>query len=87
VNSGTYHYQDKLRKYFRSTQAHNTVKIGSHEQSECWGEHRVAKRIKGVKASLNGSSVCGEYKNYANEKHKRTFLLENGILEITFKTE
>lgn len=87
VNSGTYHYQDKLRKYFRSTQAHNTVKIGSHEQSECWGEHRVARRIKSVKAMQNGSLVCGEYKNYAGEKHKRIFSLEKGILEITDNIE
>ncbi len=83
VNSGTYHYQDRLRKYFRSTSAHNTLKIGGHEQSECWGEHRVARRINAICAEKDGSTVCGEYKNYLNEKHRRAFCLEGRALEVT----
>lgn len=54
VNSGTGQYQGKLRSYFRSTAAHNTVTIDGKEQSQCWGEHRVARRITAVSGS------CGE---------------------------
>ena len=54
VNSGTGQYQGKLRAYFRSTAAHNTVTADGQEQSECWGEHRVAGRIHDI------SAVCGD---------------------------
>lgn len=54
VNSGTGQYQGNLRAYFRSTAAHNTVVIDEEEQSLCWGEHRVGKRISDV------SAICGE---------------------------
>lgn len=54
VNSGTGQYQGELRSYFRSTAAHNTVVIDKEEQSVCWGEHRVGKRMKAV------SGTCGE---------------------------
>ena len=45
VNSGTYEYQGDLRKYFRTTRAHNTVDINGHVQSQCWGGFRVGMRI------------------------------------------
>lgn len=44
VNSGTYAYQCVQRSYFRSTEAHNTVMVDKVEQSECWGDFRVARR-------------------------------------------
>ena len=54
VNSGTGQYQGPLRSYFRSTAAHNTVVMAREEQSRCWGEHRVGRRISAV------SGACGE---------------------------
>ena len=48
VNSGTYGYQGKLRDFFRSTQAHTTFLVDDVQQSQCWGEHRVAKRISKI---------------------------------------
>lgn len=73
VNSGTYHYQTQLRGYFRSTQAHNTILINNKQQSECWGEHRVARRISNVKIALSDDrkSAIGSYINYCGNKHQR----------------
>ncbi|MBE6771514.1 MAG: hypothetical protein E7547_05140 [Ruminococcaceae bacterium] len=82
VNSGTYEYQGDMRKYFRSTRAHNTLTVGSREQSECWGEHRVGNRIKNIKVTKKGSCIDSEYKNCFGDKHMRTVLLENGILTV-----
>lgn len=48
VNSGTYQYQSSQRGFFRSTQAHNSFIVNGYQQSQCWGEHRVAKRISKV---------------------------------------
>lgn len=82
VNSGTYQYQGELRKYFRSTRAHNTLTIGGREQSECWGEHRVARRISNVRANMNGSTISGTYKSYSGEHHSREFTLNGRRLTV-----
>lgn len=82
VNSGTYQYQGNRRSYFRSTKAHNTVMINEHEQSELWGEHRAGRRITNIISHRNGQSIVGEYSNYFGEYHKRSLLLENGVLYI-----
>lgn len=78
VNSGTYAYQTELRDYFRSTAAHNTLTINEHEQSECWGEHRVARRIK-VKEK-------NTYQNYLGEEHSREITLANKTLSVIDRT-
>lgn len=72
VNSGTFQYQGGRRRYFRSTKAHNTIMMDGQEQSQFWGEHRVARRIRVLNADVDGSSFSGEYKNYSGKKHKRT---------------
>ncbi|MCD8248960.1 MAG: heparinase II/III family protein [Lachnospiraceae bacterium] len=54
VNAGTGLYQGALRPWFRSTVAHNTVVIDGQEQSECWGDHRVARR------TAEGAGDCGD---------------------------
>lgn len=87
VNAGTYQYQGNLRSYFRSTKAHNTLVINGHEQSECWGEHRVGKRIKQVFAEVNTQKVTGEYLNFLKEKHIRTIELKGSKIFIQDKTE
>lgn len=82
VNSGTYHYQTKLRAYFRSTKAHNTIVINGHEQSDCWAEHRVANRIKNIIAEKNINAFRGSFVNIYGEKHERTFKLYENEIEI-----
>ena len=82
VNSGTYEYQGDLRKCFRKTCAHNTVVIDGHEQSQCWGGFRVAKRIQNVSCSKSGNDVRGRYKNYFGEQHSRKISLEAGVLTV-----
>ena len=71
VNSGTYQYQGELRNFFRSTEAHNTIMIGNQQQSECWGEHRVGRRIRNLSYEVTDNGVCGSYKNYLGSFHQR----------------
>jgi len=82
VNSGTYQYQGELRKYFRSTSAHNTLIIGDREQSECWGEHRVARRINNVKVEKNGQLIKGSYRSYLGDTHVRIISLVDRTLTV-----
>ncbi|WP_428591540.1 heparinase II/III domain-containing protein [Sphaerochaeta sp.] len=82
VNSGTYQYQGSKRKYFRSTEAHNTLTIGEREQSECWGEHRVARRIGNVKAEKHNQMITGSYYTYLGDKHMRMISLAEGELIV-----
>jgi len=89
VNSGTYQYQGKFRRYFRNTSAHNTVMINDHEQSELWGEHRAAGRISAVKASMSkdGKAISGSYRNFHGESHHRKITYSNGVLEVQDMTD
>lgn len=82
VNSGTYEYQGDLRKIFRKTGAHNTLVIDGHEQSQCWGGFRVAKRIHNVSGSKSGNEVCGSYKNYYGEEHSKIISLTASVLTV-----
>ncbi len=53
VDSGVYEYQaGKMRSYVRSTAAHNTVSVDGQEQSEIWGEFRVARRAEKLQADI-----------------------------------
>lgn len=76
VNSGTGQYQGRLRSYFRSTAAHNTVLIDGREQSECWGEHRVGRRITDVSGGCGADRVEGFLKTCAGSAHKRSIRIK-----------
>lgn len=71
VNSGTGQYQGPFRSYFRSTAAHNTVVIDGEEQSQCWGEHRVARRIKDVFGDCKESWVEGSLLTWTGKRLER----------------
>ena len=77
VNSGTGQYQGSLRGYFRSTRAHNTVVIEGEEQSECWGEHRVAKRISQISGDCGADWIHGELVTATGRQQKRTILVDD----------
>jgi len=76
VNSGTYHYQDKNRGYYRSTKAHNTFTVNGNEQSQCWGEHRVAKRLRKKSSHYNNNVLEIVAENYLKQQIKRAFYFE-----------
>lgn len=82
VNSGTFQYQDVKRSYFRSTKAHNTFMINEVEQSQCWGEHRVAKRIKNIKATQTSDKFIGECTFWNGKKAKRTIEFDDNSIKI-----
>lgn len=47
IDSGVYEYEPgELRNYARSTRAHNTISVNEDEQSEIWGEFRIARRSR-----------------------------------------
>lgn len=53
VNPGVFEYTaGAMRDYVRSTQAHNTVSVSDHQQSEIWSAFRVARRAKKLYAQI-----------------------------------
>ena len=47
VDAGVHDYEDsEMRRYVRSTAAHNTLRVDGAEQSEIWGAFRVARRAR-----------------------------------------
>lgn len=71
VNSGTYQYQDRLRPFFRSARAHNTVEIAGREQSEIWGEHRTGRRLGSTACARVDGGWIGSYETYEGYRHRR----------------
>ncbi|MEE8057519.1 MAG: alginate lyase family protein [Pseudomonadales bacterium] len=54
VDTGVYEYEPgEMRHYVRSTKAHNTIAVDGDEQSEIWGEFRVARRAQKLWARSN----------------------------------
>lgn len=82
VNSGTGQYQGSLRSYFRSTAAHNTVVIDDQEQSQCWGEHRVAKRITEVSGAYGDTWMEGTLRTCYGKIQKRRMELHENMVTI-----
>jgi uncharacterized heparinase superfamily protein len=87
VDSGVYEYEvGRWRNYFRSTRAHNTVEVGSLDQSEVWGSFRVARRAKVrlLQSEVNASFglIQAEHDGYARlspcVQHRRTWLWHSG---------
>ncbi len=87
VNSGTYQYQGDKRKYFRSTAAHNTIVMDNCEQSQCWGEHRVANRIGNLSANCDGKIFRGTYTSAYQKIHNRSVSMKSGEVLVLDNTE
>ncbi len=57
VNPGCYSYQDlAIRRYIRSTAAHNTVEVDGLDSSEMWGAFRVARRAHPRRVHIKSSN-------------------------------
>lgn len=82
VNCGTYAYQDALRPFFRSTLAHNTVRVDRREQSSCWGTFRTAKRQRCRCLEFSGNLLKAEMTDQANRKVIRTVELRGSKLTV-----
>lgn len=78
VNSGTGQYQGGLRSFFRSTAAHNTVMIDSCEQSELWGEHRAARRIRKVRGGAEDGMLTGRFQSFRGDFFRRSLKWKSG---------
>lgn len=78
VNSGTGQYQGGLRSFFRSTAAHNTVMIDSCEQSELWGEHRAARRIRKVRGGAEDGILTGRFQSFRGDFFRRSLKWKSG---------
>jgi uncharacterized heparinase superfamily protein len=53
VDTGVLEYEPgEMRQLVRSTAAHNVVQVGDAEQSEIWGEFRVARRARKLRAEI-----------------------------------
>ena len=85
VDSGVYEYsQGKMRDYVRSTRAHNTIQFNNDEQSEIWGEFRVARRARKIHGNIEekGASISftgqfqGFYEHGGNVQHQRQAIVE-----------
>jgi hypothetical protein len=94
VDSGTSGYGgDPFRAYARSTRAHNTVEIGGLEQTEVWGDFRVARRATVVSAALDteaaGFHFSGAYRPYHDDAvlHHRRVRRENAGWAVTDRVE
>ncbi len=85
VDTGVCEYEPgSVRKHLRSTSAHNTVSVDGAEQSEVWGEFRVARRAKILSAQIQrpGNSILfdGAYQGFHQVKgritHRRKVVVE-----------
>ena len=86
VNAGTFQYQTKLRSFFRGNQAHNTIQIDNKNQSEVWGEHRTARRVK-IEDIIDNKpqEICGKIKTYQKDSVQRKLEIKDVSLKIEDK--
>jgi len=77
VDTGISTYEkNAIRQYERATSSHNTVKIGSKDQTQVWGGFRVAKRAKITHLIEKHNLIEASHDGYLNNgyKHTRSFL-------------
>ena len=77
VDTGISTYEkNAIRQYERATHSHNTVKIGSKEQTQVWGGFRVAKRARITHLIEKPNLIEASHDGYLSNgyKHTRSFL-------------
>jgi uncharacterized heparinase superfamily protein len=92
VDSGTFDYESsEMRRYCRSTAAHNTMEVAGADQCEFWGTFRVGRRGRPhdvvFDSSTNGFTLSGwhdGYKHLAGRPvHSRWVRwMESGLLVV-----
>ncbi len=95
VNSGVYTYQGAERSWFRSTAAHNTVRIDGQEQHEIWAAFRVARRgyPAEIHAEESGEAIefsaahTGYKRLPGNPLHRRTVSYRDDAWSIDDRIE
>lgn len=76
VDTGISTYEkNKVRQSERGTAAHNTVQLGSHEQTEVWGGFRVGRRASVAILKDTDQLVKAKHDGYKRNGvfHERTF--------------
>lgn len=82
VNCGTYAYQCDERSFFRSTAAHNTVMVDGVEQSQCWGEFRLAKRSSITVTDIYDTGIKIEMRDQGGDIIWREIEVERKKIQI-----
>ncbi|MDA8934613.1 heparinase II/III family protein [Flavobacteriales bacterium] len=88
VDTGISTYEkNATRQCERSTSSHNTVKIGSKEQTQVWGGFRVAKRAEITHLIEKPNFIEASHDGYLSDgyAHTRSFLWGKENLIITDK--
>ena len=88
VDTGTSVYggDSKRRIIERATGAHNTVTVDKIEQSEIWGDFRVARRSIPEIVAEDENMLVVEYVHFSKKyKHRREFFINESGIEIIDK--
>lgn len=88
VDTGISTYEkNKLRQLQRSTESHNTVKIGDINQTKVWSGFRVAERAKIVRLLETGNTIEATHNGYKKLGvfHTRKFTYEENQIIIKDK--
>jgi len=69
--------KNQLRQKERSTNSHNTVQLGSFNQTDVWGGFRVGKRARIIKLIEENNSIIAQHDGYKMNGviHQRQFEL------------
>ncbi|RZT26869.1 heparinase II/III-like protein [Kribbella sp. VKM Ac-2569] len=77
-----YHGEEEWRDYFRSTIAHNTVEVAGTEQSTWGGPFLWLRGATGTVRRHDENSWDAEHDGYAPVTHRRTAVLDHGVLRV-----
>ncbi len=82
VNCGTFAYQSDQRSFFKSTEAHNTVRVSGVEQSECWSSFRMSRRARIKDVQTDKQSISMQLIDYLGHEIKRTISINSDFIEV-----
>lgn len=84
IDSGVGEYvATPLRRYQRSTAAHNALELDGRDSSEVWGAHRVAARARIVERRFADGAFAAAHDGYAPVIHRRKWRVDAGSVRIS----